>query len=320
MNATLVRPSRRSPGSRMTASSTSASVSAERHRMNPPRCRPGIWLAEAGRREREPEHAPLARPRCLPHHRVGRPSRPAADSRSPAAIADRICELLTGAPVHLERGHDDDLEPARGAQLGERLGRPRPLVAERRVRRHQEAVEGHPRGEPADERVVWRLAQAAVEVDDHGRLDARGLEPLDPLVRVAQDRRRAAGEHLVGMVVEGDDDGPGTAATGLGARGARAGTRDRDGGRRTRRRPRTRGSTRTRSRPGRRRLALRRPRQPPRRCARGAVARGHDALDEDLVRVQRPGDGGAHRHDRPVGAHREHDRGVADRERRLRGR
>ena len=34
--------------------------------------------------------------------------------------------------------------------------------------------------------------------------------------------------------------------------------------------------------------------------------------------MQRPGDGGAHRHDRAVGAHREHDRGVADRERRLR--
>ena len=42
------------------------------------------------------------------------------------------------------------------------------------------------------------------------------VEPLEPLVGVDQQRRRAPGQDLVGVVVEGDDGRRGAAAAGLG--------------------------------------------------------------------------------------------------------
>ena len=131
------------------------------------------------------------------------------------AIAARTSELRTGPAVELERRHDDDLEAARPAELRECLGRPGALEAERGVGRHQEARDRRAFRDLADERLVRRLAQPHVEVDDDGRGHAGLGQPRHALVRVAQERRRRAGEDLVRVVVERDHGRPGAARGGL---------------------------------------------------------------------------------------------------------
>ena len=44
-----------------------------------------------------------------------------------------------------------------------------------------------------------------VEGLDDGHLDAGGRQPLQPLLRVDEQRRRGAHQDLVGVMVEGDD-------------------------------------------------------------------------------------------------------------------
>ena len=68
-----------------------------------------------------------------------------------------------GPAVELERRDHDDLEPARPAELRERLRRPGALEAERGIGRHEEAGDRRALRDLAHERLVRRLAQP------HGR-------------------------------------------------------------------------------------------------------------------------------------------------------
>ena len=151
-------------------------------------------------------------------------------------------------------------------------------------------------------------------------------EPLEPLVRVAQERRRAAGEHLVGMVVEGDDDRARARRRRLAHEVLEQVRMAAGAGRRTRRRRRTRATPTPRSRPGRSTTrTVRRPRSPPRSApaARRRVRRGIAPRSSPGAR-RAPCAGTAPQRrtgtrPRPsIGADREHDRRVAIRERPLR--
>ena len=169
-------------------------------------------------------------------------------------------------------------------------------------------------GDRGHERVVGRLAQPLVEVDDDRRVDAGRREPREPLVGVAQEGRRGAGEHLVGVVVERDHHRPGVAAGRPPRRGARAGRRGPGAARRTRRRRRTR-ARRERGRSSR-------PRATCIASGGSAAASGPRArpLSAGARRApcagERAGDGAAHAATARPGP-REHERRVADRERRL---
>ena len=66
-------------------------------------------------------------------------------------------------------------------------------------------VSPRPRPDARDEGVVGRPAQRLVEVLHDRDGDAVALEPGQPLLRVAQEGRRGAGQDLVRVVVEGQD-------------------------------------------------------------------------------------------------------------------
>ncbi len=68
----------------------------------------------------------------------------------------------------------------------------------------------------ANEVPVGGLAQPLVEVDHHGRGNPFRSETLQALMWVAQERRRLARDHLVGVVVERDHDRAGGPPAGLG--------------------------------------------------------------------------------------------------------
>jgi len=72
----------------------------------------------------------------------------------------------------------------------ERLRRAAALVAEGGVRRHDEAGDLDQLSNRRDEGVVRRYQKGMVEMLDDGDLDSCGLEADEPLVRIAQQRRR----------------------------------------------------------------------------------------------------------------------------------
>ena len=134
----------------------------------------------------------------LPPEQLARRGQVAGGDRAPdVAAAD-------GAPVERERRDDHDVKAVTPSELGERLGRAASLEPERRIGGHEEAREVHPRADRAHERVVGRAAHRLVEVLDDRDGDAGGLEEVQALGRMEQERRRRAADDFVGMVVERD--------------------------------------------------------------------------------------------------------------------
>ena len=133
-----------------------------------------------------------------PHRRPSPVSvdRPAEQRAAAAQVAGRDRgpdrRAADRPAVEVERRDDDDVEPVARPELGQRGRRPAPLEAERRVGRHEEPAQRDARADPLDERVVRRLAQRRVEVLDDRDRDAGRRQPLEPLRRVEQERRRAA--------------------------------------------------------------------------------------------------------------------------------
>ena len=138
--------------------------------------------------------------------------RPAEEPPGRGEVARRDGRPDVGAAhrraVEVERRDDVDLEVALGTELGERRRRAAPLVAERRVRGHEEAGDRRPSLDRADEGVERRVPQPLVEVLDDGDVDPGCGEQPQPLVGIAQERRRGPDEDLVGVVIERDDGRP----------------------------------------------------------------------------------------------------------------
>ena len=206
-NATLTRPTRRGPATVSTPSATVASPgspSSTGSRPPPassapcePRPTRTTYLPSGGRATGSANRSALPRP--LPpfpdagvaHHGVRTTEQPGGGGQ--VAVGDGGPDLAAadGTAVELERRHHDHVPSARCPERPQRRRRTRPLVAEGGVRGHQEPGQRRAGLEPVDEPVVRRLPQGLVEMHDDGRLHARGLEALNSLVRVAQQRRGA---------------------------------------------------------------------------------------------------------------------------------
>ena len=102
--------------------------------------------------------------------------------------------------------------PLRAPRPASDFGSPAALEAEGRVRRHRKTREVDAARDPGHEFLVSGSPQGVVEVLDHGDLDSGRLQANEPLVRVAQQRRRQTLDDLLGVGVESDDrrPGPGT--------------------------------------------------------------------------------------------------------------
>ena len=261
--------------------------------MNPPRLGTVCGCRGQGDGKREPEHASLARPRCLPDHRVRPAQQPRGGVEVPRRRSPPDLGAADGAPVHLERRHDDDVEAATG-RPAPRAPRASPPAGSRTRRR---ASSG---SRPGGVRAAIRSTNASYGVSRRAgrsgrRPSCRRRRPRAASSRssgIAQDRRGAAGEHLVRVVVERDDDR------------ARAARRAASATRCSRRYawPRWRPSNtptttkagsrrRARSRRGPRRRAFRRPRPPARRALLG----GRRVAEVRLRRARRAPCAGAAR-------------------------
>jgi len=123
---------------------------------------------------------------------------------------NRRSDLGAAHQSSVEREWLDDhhLEAVATTEHGQGLRSSLSLVPEGRVRSHQEPAQLDPMANPLDEHVVGRLAQRGIEGLDDGHVDAGRGESFEALGRVEQEWRRMAGQHLVGMVVEGDHRRP----------------------------------------------------------------------------------------------------------------
>ena len=149
-------------------------------------------IGRQGDGEREPERAPLARSLLgvRPRPRAADPAAGSAASRSPAAIAARICVLRTGRPSISNGRHDDHVPAARSRRAPPSdAGVPGALVAERGVGRHQEP--GERRRAPRAGRRTRRTASRAAP----GRSARRPWSRRRPRRAAA---RRSSGSHRSG--------------------------------------------------------------------------------------------------------------------------
>ena len=121
---------------------------------------------------------------------------------------------VNGPSLEVERRDDDHVESVACAQGRKRIWRAAPFVSERGVGCHQETAKLDARADPLDEDVVRRPAQQLVEMLHNGDRHARAGQALQALDRVQQQRRGVPGQHLVGVVVEGDDGRSGVARRG----------------------------------------------------------------------------------------------------------
>ena len=165
-----------------------------------------VAIGRQGDRERERE-APAVRAVAInrPPERQGTPEQ--GGSLSQVARGDRGPDLgaANRSPVEGEGLDDDDIEAIAPTECREGLRRSPSLVAERRIRGHEEAAHLQPSTDPLDEVVVRGLAKGGIErLDDRHRHPGSG-QPLEALRGVEQERRSVAGEDLVRMMVEGDD-------------------------------------------------------------------------------------------------------------------
>ena len=201
----------------------------------------------SGNRSTLPSPAPAASPTTA----CGRPSSARGGVEVPRRDVGTDLGAAHGTPIDLERRHHDDVEAATGPQRRERLGRPGPLVAEGGVGRHQEAVEARAGGDPRRRRRrTGSRAAARSKWTTTVVPTPAAARRVQALVRIAQERRGAAGQHLVRVMVERDHDRLAPTGGPPRPRGDRGGRRGRGGGRRTRRPRRTRVATRARSRRG----------------------------------------------------------------------
>ena len=172
---------------------------------------PGV-VAVGWQRDREVEVDATADP-PVPLHGPGQGDGSPEQRRSLAEVSggDGRPDLGApdGTPGERVRLHDHHVEAVAPAERGQRVGRSQALVAERRVRGHQEPAQGESPPDPLDEHVVGRLPQGGIERLDDRDLDTGLGQALETLGRIEQERRRMAGQHLVGVVVEGDDRRPG---------------------------------------------------------------------------------------------------------------